>query len=106
MEPDREQFHFTWRAVIGGLLIGSLLCFSNMYFGLQTGWVTMGSLQSSLLGFGIFKLLFRAKTFGPIENVLLQTAAVATATMPLAGGFVGIIPGLAPNSTILLLLTS
>jgi len=65
-----------------------------MYFGLQTGWVTMGSLQSSLLGFAIFKVLLRDQTFGPIENVLLQTAAVATATMPLAGGFVGIIPAL------------
>ena len=35
----------TFRAVGVGLLVGSLLCFSNMYFGLQTGWVTMGSLQ-------------------------------------------------------------
>lgn len=38
-------------------------------------------------------MLLRDQTFGPIENVLLQTAAVATATMPLAGGFVGIVPG-------------
>jgi hypothetical protein len=51
------------------------------------------SLQSSLLGFAIFKVILRDQTFGPIENVLLQTAAVATATMPLAGGFVGIVPG-------------
>ena len=33
--------------------------------------------------------------FGPLENVVLQTVSVATATMPLAGGFVGIIPALA-----------
>jgi hypothetical protein len=49
----------------------------------------MGSLQSTLLGFGIFKLLqkqFRTLEFTPIENVILQTTAVATATMPLAGG--------------------
>ena len=31
---------------------------------------------------------------GPLENVVLQTTAVAAATMPLAGGFVGIIPAL------------
>lgn len=56
----------------------------------------MMSLQSSLLGFAIFKpLQGRLKTpFGPVENVVLQTTAVATATMPLAGGFVGIIPAL------------
>ncbi|RKP12454.1 OPT oligopeptide transporter protein-domain-containing protein [Piptocephalis cylindrospora] len=67
-----------------------------MYFGLQTGWISMMSLQSSLLGFAIFKpLQGRLKTpFGPVENVVLQTTAVATATMPLAGGFVGIIPAL------------
>lgn len=35
----------TVRALVAGILIGSLLCSSNMYFGLQTGWVTMGSLQ-------------------------------------------------------------
>jgi uncharacterized oligopeptide transporter (OPT) family protein len=50
-----------------------------MYFGLQTGWVTMGSLQSTLLGFGIFRLLQRwLPDFGPLENVILQTSAVAT----------------------------
>ena len=51
------------------------------------------SLQTSLLGFTIFKVILRDETFTPVDNVLLQTAAVATATMPLAGGFVGIIPG-------------
>lgn len=48
----------------------------------------MMSLQSSLLGFAIFKPfqpMLRHK-FGPIENVVLQTTAVATATMPLAAG--------------------
>jgi hypothetical protein len=35
----------TVRALAAGLLVGAVLCFSNTYFGLQTGWVTMGSLQ-------------------------------------------------------------
>lgn len=74
-----------------GLLIGSVMCFSNMYFGLQTGWISMMSLQASLLGFAIFRHVF---DFGPKENVYLQTVAVATATMPLAAGFVGVIPAL------------
>lgn len=64
------------------------MCFSNMYFGLQTGWISMMSLQASLLGFAVFKpfqdnLIHK---FGPRENVYLQTVAVATATMPLAAG--------------------
>ncbi|KAJ2960127.1 hypothetical protein NQZ79_g4497 [Umbelopsis isabellina] len=91
-----DESHFTIRAVLCGLLIGTIMCFSNMYFGLQTGWISMMSLQSSLLGYAMFKP-FKSKlrrAFGPIENVVLQTTAVATATMPLAAGFVGIIPAL------------
>jgi OPT family oligopeptide transporter len=87
----------TVRALAVGGVVGGLMCFSNMYFGLQTGWVTMGSLQSTILGFGAFRVLGAlgvAKDFGPLENVVLQTTAVAAATMPLAGGFVGIVPAL------------
>jgi len=94
--PPSDESHFTIRAVLCGLLIGTVMCFSNMYFGLQTGWISMMSLQSSLLGYAMFKP-FKSKlrrAFGPIENVVLQTTAVATATMPLAAGFVGIIPAL------------
>lgn len=98
-ETDARQHavhHFTIRATLVGLVIGSIMCFSNMYFGLQTGWISMMSLQASLLGYAVFKP-FRSKLarpFGPVENVVLQTTAVATATMPLAAGFVGIIPAL------------
>lgn len=95
-EQRQQSPELTARAVAGGILVGGLMCFSNMYFGLQTGWVTMGSLQSALLGFGGFKLLepYLSEPFTAAENVVLQTTAVATATMPLAGGFVGIIPAL------------
>lgn len=60
----------------------------------------MMSLQSALLGFAIFKTLpqllpkFTQSPFTPQENVILQTVAVATGTMPLAAGLVGIIPAL------------
>ncbi|KAK4521375.1 uncharacterized protein ATC70_011990 [Mucor velutinosus] len=68
-----------------------------MYFGLQTGWISMMSLQASMLGFAIFKPC--QASFGPQENVYLQTVAVATATMPLAAGFVGIVPALGQLTT-------
>ncbi|KAG0305053.1 hypothetical protein BGZ98_004645 [Dissophora globulifera] len=94
--PHQDLPHFTWRAVIVGIVIGTLLCFTNMYFGLQTGWISMMSLQSSLLGFAFFKAATRYLKipFGPAENIVLQSVAVATGTMPLAAGFVGIIPAL------------
>ncbi len=84
--PKRQ---LTIRAVTTGLCVGSILCFSNTYFGLQTGWVTMGSLQSAILGFGVFRVLHCfdcMKGFTVEENVIVQTTSVATATMPLAAG--------------------
>ncbi|QRV74989.1 OPT oligopeptide transporter protein [Ceratobasidium sp. AG-Ba] len=63
-----------------------------MYFGLQTGWISMMSMQSALLGYLVSLMFPRPMT--PQENVVLQTTAVATGTMPLAAGFVGIIPAL------------
>ena len=53
-----EQQQLTLRAVLAGLLVGTLLCFTNMYFGLQTGWVTMGSIQCAVVGFGLFQAAY------------------------------------------------
>ncbi|KAI0325098.1 OPT oligopeptide transporter [Cubamyces sp. BRFM 1775] len=86
------QGDFTARAVLLGLLIGCLLCFTNLYFGLQTGWISMMSLQSALIGYLLSRFL--PKPMSAQENVVLQTTAVATGTMPLAAGFVGILPAL------------
>lgn len=63
----------------------------------------MMSLQSALLGYGLFAGLRRlplppilrpTRAFTPQENVVLQTTAVATGTLPLAAGLVGIIPAM------------
>ncbi|KZT73505.1 OPT superfamily oligopeptide transporter [Daedalea quercina L-15889] len=89
---DGGHQEFTFRVAFFGLLIGCLLCFTNLYFGLQTGWISMMSLQSALIGFLVSK--FFPTPMSPQENVVLQTIAVATGTMPLAAGFVGILPAL------------
>ncbi|GAA6040286.1 hypothetical protein JCM8097_009401 [Rhodosporidiobolus ruineniae] len=97
---ETEQGELTLRAIVAGLSIGVLLALTNMYFGLQTGWISMMSLQASLLGFAVFKVLpkspwFAARPLSIHENIVLQTTAVATGTLPLAAGYVGIIPALA-----------
>ncbi|KAI2778883.1 OPT superfamily oligopeptide transporter [Daldinia loculata] len=91
-----EGRHFTLRGVAAGLLVGLIICFSNMYFGLQTGWISMMTMPASLLGFGIFKTLSRHLTFpfSPVENVLVQSVAGGMAIMPLGCGFVGVIPAM------------
>ncbi|KAH8888169.1 OPT superfamily oligopeptide transporter [Thozetella sp. PMI_491] len=86
----------TFRGVAVGLLVGLVICFSNMYFGLQTGWVSTMTMPASLMGFGFFKLLSRHLEFpfSPVENVLVQTVAGSMAIMPLGCGFVGVLPAM------------
>ncbi|CAJ2511067.1 Uu.00g066920.m01.CDS01 [Anthostomella pinea] len=100
-DADRVRYlpegrHFTVRGIAAGLLVGLVICFSNMYFGLQTGWVSMMTMPASLLGFGIFKTLSRHLTFpfSPVENVLVQSVAGGMAIMPLGCGFVGVMPAM------------
>ncbi|KAI0479031.1 OPT superfamily oligopeptide transporter [Xylariaceae sp. FL0804] len=91
-----EGRHFTARGVLAGLAVGLVICFSNMYFGLQTGWVSMMTMPASLLGFGIFRALapHLRFPFTPVENVLVQSVAGGMAIMPLGCGFVGVVPAL------------
>lgn len=87
---------FTLRGVLVGLAIGVVICFSNMYFGLQTGWVSGMAMPSALIGFAYFKVVARTLKlpFTPVENVLVQSVAGSVGTMPLGCGFVGVIPAL------------
>jgi len=91
--PLIEGESFTFRGVVVGLAVGLIICFSNMYFGLQTGWVSIMTMPSSLLGFGIFQSVkkYLRFPFSPVENVLVQTVAGSMAIMPLGCGFVGVV---------------
>lgn len=88
--------NFTFRSVALGILIGIVICFSNTYFGLQTGWISGMAMPSALIGFAYFKAVSRllAFPFTPVENVLVQTVAGSVGTMPLGCGFVGVIPAI------------
>lgn len=91
-----EGQNFTARGIAVGLGVGLIICFSNMYFGLQTGWVSSMSMPSSLIGFAFFKTLSKHLDlpFTQVENVLVQTVAGSMGTMPLGCGFVGVMPAL------------
>lgn len=95
-EHAEEGQNLTVRGVVVGLGIGVIICFSNMYFGLQTGWVSSMSMPSALIGFAFFKSVVKHINFPftPVENVLVQTVAGALGTMPLGCGFVGVMPAL------------
>ena len=88
--------NFTIRGVLVGLGIGIIICFSNTYFGLQTGWVSGMAMPAALIGFAFFKSVARFidYPFTPVENVLVQTVAGAVGTMPLGVGAVAVLPAL------------
>ncbi|KAL9477034.1 hypothetical protein ACSS6W_006875 [Trichoderma asperelloides] len=91
--PPPRGRSFTVRGVAAGLGVGTVICSANMYFGLQTGWVSIMSMPASLMGFAIFKLLkpHLQFPFTPVENVLVQSVAGGMAIMPLGCGFVGVV---------------
>ena len=39
-ERAGDDTNFTIRGVVVGSIIGIIICFSNTYFGLQTGWIS------------------------------------------------------------------
>ena len=43
----QNKIEFSFRAICIGLIIGGLFCFLNVYFGLESGNIIIGSLQSS-----------------------------------------------------------
>ncbi|KAK2768210.1 hypothetical protein FQN54_000062 [Arachnomyces sp. PD_36] len=96
LPPAHSAQSFTPRSLLMGLVIGTLITFSNTYFGLQTGWISSMAMPSSLIGFAVFKSISKHLSFpfSPVENVLIQTVAGAVGTMPLGCGFVGVIPAL------------
>ena len=95
-QKAEQAQNFTFRGTLVGLVIGIIICFSNTYFGLQTGWVSGMTMPAALIGFAFFKTISKhiELPFTPVENVLVQTVAGAVGTMPLGCGFVGVMPAL------------
>lgn len=84
------------RGVVSGVLIGSLICFASLYYGLQSGNTNSMPLPSIVLAFSLFKPLQRYlhTPFNPNENVLAMTVAASMGGFPYAAGLAGVIPAL------------
>ena len=68
----------TARAVVVGMLIGAVMCLSNLYVFFKTGWSLGVTLTACILAFGVFKALESArlaKPLGALENNALTTVA-------------------------------
>lgn len=95
-----EENPLTIRAVLIGIILGSLVNASNVYLGLKTGFTFGASMFGAIFGFGIVKLLQKAAPgapiigidFGPQENSIIQAAAAGAGGM--GGLFVAALPAM------------
>jgi OPT family oligopeptide transporter len=95
-----EPFPLTVRAVVIGMILGSLVNASNVYLGLRTGFTFPSTLFGAIFGYGCVIVLkriapgvpFLGGPFGPQENSIIQAAA--TGSGGLAGLFVAGLPAM------------
>lgn len=86
----------TVRAVAMGMVLGAIMCLSNVYVGLKAGWSMGVAITSCILAFVFFQTmtkLFRLEKFSILENNAMQSAASAAGSMTSAG-IVNAIPAL------------
>ncbi len=93
---ERTPSELTFRAVISGLFVGSLIGASNVCIGLKIGWTFGASITAAVISFALFRGLsgILKTPYGAKENLITATAGSAAGTMASAGGFVACIPAL------------
>ena len=95
-----EENPLTVRAVLIGIVLGSLVNASNVYLGLKTGFTFPATLFGAIFGYGFVQILAKAfpmvpyigDRFGPQENSIIQ--ASATGAGGLSGLFVAGLPAM------------
>lgn len=74
-----NEANLTVRAVVVGMLIGAVMCLSNLYVFFKTGWSMGVTLTACILAFAAFQALQAAKItkkpLGVLENNALTTVA-------------------------------
>ncbi|HSQ67305.1 MAG TPA: OPT family oligopeptide transporter [Polyangiaceae bacterium] len=95
--PTAEPRQLTARAVVAGMAIGAVLCASNVYVVLKTGWSLGVTLSSTIIAFGLFRALRAARLvrhpLGVLENTTVSSVASAAAFMT-GGGNMAALPAL------------
>ncbi len=93
----RGEKQLTVRAVIAGMVIGAVMCLSNLYVVLKTGWSMGVTITACILAYALFSLLraFRltSKDFSVLENNAMGSVASAAGYMT-GGGNMAAVPAL------------
>jgi len=93
---EQSGSELTVRALLSGLVVGSLIGASNVCIGLKIGWTFGASITAAVISFALFKAMggMLSRPYGAKENLITATAGSAAGTMASAGGFVACIPAL------------
>ena len=77
-----HQRQFTLRSFIVGSIIGAVMCLSNLYVGLKTGWGLGVAITACILSFAVYSTLARVlpKVFGSNMTILENNAMQSTAS--------------------------
>ncbi|KAK1993962.1 OPT superfamily oligopeptide transporter [Colletotrichum falcatum] len=96
VEETKPPSCLTLRSTVVGTVVGTLICLSNTYFGLGTGFIAIMSLPSTILGFAFFKMIHDhlEVPFTPQEHTVLVVVASSLGLMPFTIGTVGILPAM------------
>src|ERR1700761_3727550 len=77
--PGAPPAQLTARAVVAGMLIGAVMCLSNLYVFFKTGWSLGVTLTACILAFALFQALSALgivkRPLGALENNALTTVA-------------------------------
>lgn len=90
MQPSNQARELTVRAVVIGLLIGTVLTAANTYLGLYAGMTVTGSIPAAIVSMGILRGLLSRGTIR--ENNIVQT--IASAGEAVAAGIIFTVPAL------------
>ena len=106
VDPEREWLEKTYkrgakqltvRAVISGMLIGAVMCLSNLYVVLKTGWSLGVTVTACILAFALFSALrslrLTKSEFTKLENNAMGSVASAAGFMT-GGGNMAAVPAL------------
>ncbi|KAF5124320.1 uncharacterized protein G6M90_00g029570 [Metarhizium brunneum] len=97
---EHEPNPLTARAVLVGIVLGSLVNASNVYLGLKTGFTFSATMFGAIFGYGIITLFTKllpgvpliGMKFGPQENSIIQASATGAGGM--SGVFVAGLPAM------------
>lgn len=94
---QRGARQLTVRAVVMGMLVGMLMCLSNLYVVLKTGWSVGVTVTACILAYGAFSVLRAARLtraeFTALENNAMGSVASAAGYMT-GGGNMHAVPAL------------